>query len=148
MTHGAARVVIGAVVNAVAAARTLRQSGLDVQLICAGTDGAISREDVLCAGLIILEMQREPSSLHLSDSAVIARDFALHQLSVPHGVLLTLRDSHGGRNLVELGYDADIERCAERDLFDIVPEYDAATNRLTICSPRGFLRVPPFPPAI
>lgn len=131
MAAAADRILIGAVVNASAVAQELVKAGRPVQLLCAGTDGAISREDVLCAGWIVSEMQQESPAVDPTDAAVVARDFALHQRALPHGILLTLRDSHGGRNLVELGYDADIERSAEIDRFDIVPEFNAKTGRLT-----------------
>jgi phosphosulfolactate phosphohydrolase-like enzyme len=37
-------------------------------------------------------------------------------------VLSTLRQSHGGKNLIECGLEADIVTCAEQDKFSIVPE--------------------------
>ena len=42
-----------------------------------------------------------------------------------------LRESHGGRNLIALGLEADIDRAARWDLFRIVPEFDAVSRRLT-----------------
>ena len=44
----------------------------------------------------------------------------------------TIRRSRGGQNLLRLGMDADVERAATLDLFDIVPEWDAATNTIRI----------------
>ena len=54
-----------------------------------------------------------------------------------HGVndalrLQTLRESAGGRNLVELGYDRDIERASQVDLFHVVPTFDRATGELRV----------------
>ena len=43
---------------------------------------------------------------------------------------MTLRDSRGGRNLIEIGQENDIEIAAQIDKFDIVPELDLATWRL------------------
>ncbi len=37
--------------------------------------------------------------------------------------LKAFRDSRGGRNLIENRFDRDIERAAELDLFDLVPEW-------------------------
>jgi phosphosulfolactate phosphohydrolase-like enzyme len=43
-----------------------------------------------------------------------------------------MQDSEGGRNLIALGYDADIEWAARRNRFSIVPEYNPATGRIEI----------------
>ena len=45
-------------------------------------------------------------------------------------LLGVLRESLGGRNLIELGFDADIERAARWDLFRVVPEFDPVTGRI------------------
>jgi 2-phosphosulfolactate phosphatase len=55
---GAAEVLIGAIVNrsAVAAAAhalAIKHGGCDVHLVCAGTDGAVTEEDLLAAGAIL-----------------------------------------------------------------------------------------------
>ena len=55
---GAAEVLIGAIVNrsAVAAAAhalALEHGGCDVHLVCAGTEGAVTEEDLLAAGAIL-----------------------------------------------------------------------------------------------
>ena len=41
-----------------------------------------------------------------------------------------LRESEGGRNLIALGLDADIDRAVLWDLFKIVPEFDAVSHRI------------------
>jgi 2-phosphosulfolactate phosphatase len=42
----------------------------------------------------------------------------------------TLRVSRGGRNLIGMGHENDIDLAAEIDKFDIVPELDLATWRI------------------
>ena len=46
----------------------------------------------------------------------------------PLGIML--RDSRGGRNLIEIGQENDIEIAAQIDKFDIVPELDLAAWRI------------------
>jgi 2-phosphosulfolactate phosphatase len=43
---------------------------------------------------------------------------------------MTLRDSRGGRNLIEIGHENDIDLAAQLDRFDIVPELDVAAWRI------------------
>ena len=42
-----------------------------------------------------------------------------------HRLLDALRRSAGGSNLLELGFDKDIERAAEVDSISVVPEYSS-----------------------
>ena len=42
-----------------------------------------------------------------------------------HRLLDALRRSAGGSNLLELGFDQDIERAAEVDSISVVPEYSS-----------------------
>jgi phosphosulfolactate phosphohydrolase-like enzyme len=54
-----------------------------------------------------------------------------HARSVDAATFLeTLRTSRGGQNLLRLGLHADIERAAQGDLFDLVPEWQPAENRI------------------
>ena len=62
-------------------------------------------------------------------------------------VVGALRESHGGRNLISLGLEADIDRAARWDLFRLVPEFDASSQRITPAKdvpaePKHFLMAP------
>jgi 2-phosphosulfolactate phosphatase len=119
----ARQVLIGSFANFSATCRELSQAER-VEILCAGTDGQITREDVLFAGAVIDDLMRARAVL-VNDQAEIAadawrsvqRDFAsLKPLAE------TLRSSVGGRNLIEIGHERDIAIAAEIDKFDLVAE--------------------------
>lgn len=125
------RIVIGSFVNLGALVDVLSKETRPIHLVCAGTDGRVTSEDILCAGTIVAELRDRSADITLQGAATEA---ALRLYETSGGsaerVLASLRASDGGRNLIELDYDADIVRCAQRDLFRIVPEFDPATGRI------------------
>lgn len=129
----AARILIGAFVNLSAVVGLLRQETRPIHLLCAGTEGQISGEDVLCAGAIaegLTEPEPDPN-----DSLRMARDFYRQTQSRGTGLTAALRACLGGRNCVRLGFDDQIERAATYDLFADVPEYNAGRGTLNFCEP-------------
>jgi len=52
----------------------------------------------------------------------------------PDPFLEAMRNSYGGRNCQQLGFDDQIVRAASPDIFDIVPEYNPRTGRI-VCAP-------------
>jgi 2-phosphosulfolactate phosphatase len=132
----ARRVLLGAFVNLSAVCRELLEAS-DVALVCAGTDGHVTREDTLFAGAVVDDLVRSKQPRRLNDQAEIAADAwrtAVRMLTDrPLG--MTLRDSRGGRNLVEIGQADDIDLAAQIDRFDIVPELDLVS--LVIRLPAG-----------
>lgn len=126
----ASRVLIGALVNLRSIVDAAVADGRSVQIVCAGTDGKVSAEDVLCAGAIADGIARTQSQgVQLGDAARISRSF-WQNWSTPALVRQVLRESHGGVNLIGLGYDADVDRCAEIDRFDLVPEFQPSTGTI------------------
>ncbi len=128
----AERVLIGAFVNRRAIIEALVADGRPVHLVCAGTDGFVTAEDVLFAGSVAREV-REWRADHSIPDDETQLALALWQTASgdPLQILQILRGSRGGLNLLELGFDHDIERSATCDMFDLVPEYDVATNVIT-----------------
>ncbi len=129
--RGADRILVASLVNRSAAADELARDGRPVRLICAGTDGVPTSEDVLAAGAIIaaLEERVGPSPVP-DDLAVMAKDFWTVHSASPADLLAALRQSQGGRNLVSLGLEADIRRAAEVDSLDLVAEYFPHAGRI------------------
>jgi len=109
--------LVGAIVNAAAVARALLGTGCDFVLLCAGTDGQVSMEDVLGAGAV-LDAARQSTYVELgSDCARIAlRLFhaARDQLRV------ALAQAQGGQNVIRAGLDADIDFAARLNSIDAV----------------------------
>jgi 2-phosphosulfolactate phosphatase len=119
----AGRIVIGAFVNLQAVVRLLLEDGRPVHLVCAGTDGGVTAEDALFAGAVAHNLYKAAGgAAPVDDECMLALEFFEARGKPPEKFRETLRSSRGGRNLVELGFDADIERAGQCDLFDIVPE--------------------------
>jgi 2-phosphosulfolactate phosphatase len=140
----AGRLLLGAFANFSAVCRELAASD-QVALVCAGTDGHVTREDTLLAGAIVDDLlrsraicgtagQASSGTLQLNDQALLAAD--AWQTSVrlmtdrPLGMML--RESRGGRNLIDTGQENDIDLAAQIDRFDIVPELDLKAWRVAI----------------
>ena len=103
--RGATRRFVCAFVNLSATARVVAPLGLDVTLLCSGTNGEPAGEDELAAVALRDMLNGEP--------APPTRDRVRLDL---------LRDTHGGRNVRGLGQDADIDFAATVDLRDVAGE--------------------------
>jgi 2-phosphosulfolactate phosphatase len=134
----ASDVLLGAFVNFLAVARALSATRAPIHLLCAGTDGRITREDAALAGsLVYLLTFAAPGEFELNDQAALVEAVgedllaaALvkedHELAV-RNVRAALRNSQGGRNLTALGLEADIDQAAQIDRYDFVPRLDVAS---------------------
>jgi 2-phosphosulfolactate phosphatase len=136
----AERVLVGALVNLRAIVDALADEPRPVHLVCAGTRGAVAAEDVLCAGAVADGLQTQSkNALAQNDETRIAiqyyRGHADHRDARPMNSKLyrAISDGVGGRNVRQGGFEADIRRAAEVNLFDIVPIYDPESG--TICAP-------------
>jgi 2-phosphosulfolactate phosphatase len=137
----AAHVLVGAVVNRAAIAQAVHHTRR-VDLLCAGTDGAVTGEDILAAGAIIERLQRDsgPQLLRLNEAA----EFAHHEWqellehaddanrSIIDELAIALRDTTGGKNLLEAGHQADLIACAQLDSLAVVPELNRTTRQITL----------------
>ena len=137
----ARHVLVGAIVNRAAvadAARSLaaRDGIRHVHLVCAGTDGEVTAEDVLAAGAILDAAARDSAAaddeLDPAARAALAafRRLASVTTDVPAALVEAFATAPGGANLVALGMQADLPVCARLDERSIVPQLDAATGRL------------------
>lgn len=130
------RVLIGSLVNRDAVARVLAEQQRPVHLVCAGTAGHITTEDCLCAGALADRVLELGTAWTLAnDEAQLARVLFRSVADDPAKRYETLCTSRGGRNLCELGFQADIEAAAKLDSIELVPEYYADTNRIIASTP-------------
>ena len=129
------RILIGAFVNLSAVVDVLLADERPIHLVCAGTMGKITQEDALCAGAIVdgvlTGWNRRDTDLP-DDQAQLALHRYLAATEIERGLLQAMRNSFGGRNCRRLGFDDQLARAATLDLFDCVPEYAAATRKITI----------------
>lgn len=130
--HQAYEVLIGAPTNLKAVCDAVAET-MNVHLICAGTNGQITREDILAAGAITYQLTRkEETAPEIDDAANIARaawrNVVAGALAAgePVGKRLALeyRATRGGQNLLKLGLEQDLMTCAEVDRHAIVPMLD------------------------
>lgn len=127
----AERVLVGCFNNLHSLIALLANDSRPIHVVCAGTDGIVSTDDALCAGAIatgVWAARNWPK--WLGDELRLVMDLFTCRCQPMREVVNTLRESHGGRNLISLGLDADIDRAARWDLFRVVPEFDLATRRL------------------
>lgn len=118
--ENAGRVFVGALVNLDALAARVREAGR-VLLVCAGTYETLALEDVWAAGLFASLFP----DAELTDSARTA--LAVAQ-AMPQA-LDAFRLTRNGRVLVEHGRAAEVEWCARRSAYNIVPFMDGTIIR-------------------
>ncbi|MEX2188329.1 MAG: 2-phosphosulfolactate phosphatase [Pirellulales bacterium] len=122
----AKQIVLASFVNRAAVCRWLADRPSPLDIVCAGTNGKFTREDVLAAGAIVdgLTALSDRPRWVWNDEALVAHDAwrgvwcGEQQVE---SLVDALRHSLGGANLIELGYDADIEAAARVDSLEVVP---------------------------
>jgi 2-phosphosulfolactate phosphatase len=126
-TLQARQVIIGCFLNLTAVAAYLSAGHGDVALLCSGTEGEVSADDVAFAGALACELARD--GLALADSAEEAVQV---WRTARRSLSKFLARSRGGVPLVKIGLERDILFCARRDRFDIVPRVLGHTNGFLI----------------
>lgn len=119
------RVLVGAFVNRGATLRAVAGESRPIHLVCAGTDGNVSFEDTMFAGLLAEDLGR-PSG---NDSVLIARSL-IRDRWLSHDresvgdaeFAKVLELGRGGKRNLELGLAADVAAAARWDRFDLVAE--------------------------
>jgi 2-phosphosulfolactate phosphatase len=139
------RVVVGALVNLSAVAASIEDEPR-VAILCAGTDGCETGEDVLAAGAIVDKVVCSSAENWQLDAAAqrarrewtgaVERARAAGR-SVAEQLAVEFRDTPGGRNLVAIGLDRDLIDCAQIDRLNVVPELDVGAWRISLSSPQN-----------
>ena len=116
---GAPLVLPAAPLNAGAAVNTALNAGRDVLIVCSGSvedDVRVpSDDDTIAAGQLVERLVR--AGLQPGDEV----HFALERYEAARADLATaLRRTPHGARLVELGFGADVDRCAQVDVYDTV----------------------------
>lgn len=147
----ARRLLAVSFLNARATLRSIRDAR-QTHIICAGTEGSVTAEDVLLAGMLVDRLERQalaqsfPSRLD-GDEAAIARDQwrwtvadtlgfstdgdrdAIGIASErPEWLANRLAQTRGGQNLLAAGYRDDLSACARIDTLPVVVERVAGTT--------------------
>ena len=136
----ARRILIAGFVNVSAVVRELIGEE-QIHIVCAGTEGEFSRDDVLLAGMIVERLTRQGGMNYQQNAqAITAREVWMHALAVPQALgaepieperlAEELLNSPGGRNLAALGLDEDILAAAEIDRFEHACQLDPDRLRI------------------
>lgn len=118
--HSEARSVsIGALYNVGSLAAHLATIGEDVLLLCSGTEGLASLEDIVCAGALAQTLS--VSGADLDDEAIMAAEvFSANEADV---LGLVRRGAHA-RRLTEQGLDGDVSDVVSLNRYSVVPLLD------------------------
>jgi len=130
-------ILLGAFVNFDSLSRRLPDDG-NWDVVCAGTDGQITGEDVLLAGALVADFQAKAeqgkaSPPVLNDQATLAADLWLGRKlqSLKHADLTQLlKNTSGGRNLIEIGQESDIAWAAQLNHLSVTPQLDCQTWKI------------------
>ncbi|GHT28249.1 putative 2-phosphosulfolactate phosphatase [Planctomycetales bacterium] len=133
--RSAKRILPAALVNAGAVVKKIAENKKNddkIIIVCAGTCGKETEEDLLTAGSIVFRLcglcqTGVNSNIQLNETAERVKELWRNTVLMQDGsisktkLLEYLRQSTGGQNLRRIGLDADIEAAAQIDKFDIVP---------------------------
>jgi 2-phosphosulfolactate phosphatase len=115
---GAERVLVGALVNAGATARTVEAGNPGtVIIVCAGTAGAFNMEDFYGAGCLVDRIARRGDGYRLTDAAMAARDYFRGTDAAP-----VLHGSMVGRLMQEWGLAGEVDFAARIDALPFAAE--------------------------
>lgn len=117
---GAKNILIGAMINRTAVAKRAVELGDDIVVLCAGTNGQISADDLCAAGAIcnaIKNIARD--GVEETDIAYVCRSLYKQWKSDDWDLS---RTEHW-KKLESLGFAEDIKFCFSPDITNVVPEY-------------------------
>ncbi|MEQ8212071.1 MAG: 2-phosphosulfolactate phosphatase [Lacipirellulaceae bacterium] len=124
----AQRTVIGAAVNRQSVTEAIADEG-DIHILCAGTAGVVTREDILAAGAIAAELlasgartTNEWAEAAVREWQELVNTARVLGRSVSEQFAEELKTTPGGKNLLAIGQDEDLPLCAQLDVLDVVPE--------------------------
>jgi len=117
----AGEVLLASMLNLAAVAA--RIGGGDILLVCAGTDGRVSIEDVYLAGRvsIVLEGPRSDAT-HVAEAVAAAYPTALAALEASAGAVGLRRE----------GLESDIAFCAQESIVEVVPRLTETIDGVAI----------------
>jgi 2-phosphosulfolactate phosphatase len=118
--RGNAVVYCAAFLNRAAIVERLVTAEGDALLLCAGSEGALSFEDTLCAGAIVDALLHRNKHLAITDAARAAA--TVYTANAKRLTTAIASGTHAVA-LVEKGFAADVAACAKLDVSRCVPLY-------------------------
>ncbi len=116
----AAVTLIGAMINRTAAAQKAVDTGNDIMVLCAGTNGQFSADDIICAGGIVSAINAIlDTDAPMNDLAYMATELYNSWRDKRFSLEKTVHYAH----LKSLGFAEDLAFCFTEDIADVVPVY-------------------------
>lgn len=126
MATGAREVVIGAITNLGAVCAYLSAGERGVVLVCSGTDGLVTLEDCIGAGLMVDRL----GGFDADDSALLMREAAAGAIARWGGLEGAVASSFHARRLVGMGFGDDVRYASGDSVSGVVPVFDPATGEI------------------
>jgi 2-phosphosulfolactate phosphatase len=103
-----------------AAAKMAYSLKRDIMLVCAGTKGYFSTDDIVALGCIVSRLLQMDDTIEIDDLGKVARKL---YIDAKNNIMEALEGSSNYEYLKELQLFDDLEYCTREDMFDIVPVY-------------------------
>lgn len=116
----AKHVLIGSFLNVSAVCSCALGYRKDIVVVCSGTRGSIALEDVMAAGCHAVKLKELSIDVKLSE---LAKTFSYLYLHFRDNLKHLLTESRSGINLINLGYEKDIDECLQFDKYKTVPVF-------------------------
>lgn len=108
--------------------RLLRDDKETISIVCAGTNGQYTEEDLLLAGLLTDRLTLRAPGYALNVHAEVVREQWRKSRTTP--LVELLKESRGGQKLRKIKLGKDIVDAARLDSLDAVPEFRVGEIRL------------------
>jgi 2-phosphosulfolactate phosphatase len=113
------RVLVGGFNNFSAVVESVIAAGKPVTILCSGLLEQFAIEDFVCGGKFVAALRKEmPDAVTLNDGAKAAVVLYQH---LNGSLVQLLRESTHGQYLASLGFEEDLDFCAQVDSLPIVP---------------------------
>ena len=122
----AKKVFVGSFVNMHALSGYLLKRRIDIDIVCAGTDGKASLEDMVCAGLLVEKL--DEATNHFMMTRAARQALAVAQLH-KHDLVGMMKKSPHGAYLEKIGFGSDLEVCARLNSLRVIPVFQQGTIR-------------------
>lgn len=127
--RNAQEVIVGAFVNRAAVVRRITADYDSLVLMCAGTDGRFTPEDILFAGAVAHDLVASDSGWEPAGvQAQMTLDYFRARSRDRETFQAAFLAGRGAQNLFELGYHRDLELAQQDDLFTTVPRFEPTTG--------------------
>ncbi len=122
-------VLLASYLNAQAVVERLLRDDFDrISIVCAGTLGQYTEEDLLLAGLLTDRLTLRNADFRLNVQAEVVREQWRERRST--SLVELLKESRGGLNLAKVKLTKDIYDAAKLDSLDVVPEFRIGVVKL------------------